>query len=115
MATPLVTSAFALLFGNIAVLLFSHRKLRSFHAPRKDLMFMVLAGLASGVGVISFLFALSLAPVVLVSPIGSVYPLIVLIFSALFLRRMELVTSRVVVGTLVVILGVVLVILGRYI
>ena len=111
-ASPLVASAFALLFGNIAVLLVSHRDLRAINTSRRALAFMSLAGLASGAGATSMLFALSRAPVVLVTPVAAVTPLIVLFLSSVFLKQMEFITPRVITGTLIVIGGVVLVIVG---
>lgn len=111
LAPPLTASAFGLLFGNIALLIISHKHLHHIPSHRKSMIFMILAGLASGAGATSMLFSLSLAPVVLVAPIASVTPLIVLGLSFLFIRRLELITRRVIIGTCLVVGGVVLVVI----
>ena len=50
---------------------------------------------------------------VLVTPIVAVSPLVTLILAAIFLRQVERVTIRVVLGSCLVISGVILVILGN--
>ena len=112
LAPPLTASAFGLFFGNIALLIISHRHLHHIKTHHKSLIFMILAGLTSGAGATLMLFSLSRAPVILVAPIASVTPLIVLALSFLFIRRLELITLRVILGTFSVVGGVVLVIIG---
>ena len=78
-----------------------------------SLRFVALAGLSSGIAVISLYFAVQRADVVVVSPIVSSSPLITLFLSHLFLSRLEQVTPQLVAGTLLAIVGVILVVLGR--
>jgi len=106
-APPLVTTAFALMFGLIFLSILFHRSLPGDidRAPKRAWLFMVLAGLASTWGVLFLFFALSKSPVVLVSPATSINPLITMTLSHLFLQRLEKVTLRLVIGTLMIIGG----------
>ena len=61
---------------------------------------------------LSFL-SLERAPVVLVSPIIGITPLITLVLAAMFLREREKLTLKVVLGSLVVVAGVTLVVLAK--
>ena len=58
-------------------------------------------------------FALSKAPVVVISPVVAISPLVSLALAHLFLQRLEKITVRTVVGTLLVVLGVAIVALSR--
>lgn len=112
--TPLVASSMALLFGAIYLFPMAFRSLPELvRVPRREVGFIALSGIGQGLGVASMMTALSKAPVVVVSPIGSMNPLIALVLAHLFLGRMERITPRIVVGTLLAISGVALVILGR--
>lgn len=80
---------------------------------KRGLGFFALAGLAASAGVITQYYALSLAPVIVVSPFINASPLLIIILSSLFLKRLERVTPRLVAGSLLIIAGVVLIILTR--
>ncbi len=73
---------------------------------------VALAGVASGIAVISLYFAVQRADVVVISPIVSSSPLITLLLAHLFLARLERVTKRLVLGAVLTVGGVVLVVLG---
>ncbi len=73
---------------------------------------VALAGIASGIAVISLYFAVQRADVVVISPIVSSSPLVTLLLSHLFLARLEQVTKRLVFGALLTVGGVLLVVLG---
>ena len=113
-APPLVTTAFALMFGLIILSILCHRILPGDigRAPKRAWLFMVLAGLASTWGVLFLFFALSKSPVVLVSPATSINPLITMILTHLFLQRLERVTPRIVIGGLLIIVGAITVTVG---
>ena len=49
--------------------------------------------------------ALSLGAVSVVTPLASVAPIFVLLLSGLFLRRIEILNARLVVGTVLIVLG----------
>ena len=113
-APPLVASLFALFFGALVLAILVHRDVpQDIKAPRNSFLFIGLAGVASSAGVLFMFTALSLAPVVVVSPVASVTPLFALVFTHLFLQRLERVTLRIVIGTLLVVFGVALVTIGN--
>ena len=114
-APPLVATAFALLFGFGYISLMFHRHiphdLRT--SPRRGFLLFGLSGIASSTGVTFLFFALSNAPVVVVSPVAAVNPLITLALAHIFLQRLERITKRTILGTLLVVLGIVIVTLSR--
>lgn len=77
-------------------------------APRRDLLTFGAAGVVSSLGLASLYAALSLGNVTVVTPIFNASPLFVLLLTGLFLRRDELFSRRVFVGTIAVVAGVVL-------
>lgn len=105
--TPIVTSAFSLLFGGIFISAVFHRgavgDVRI--TPKKAWLFVMLAGLSSTVASVFLLFALRSSPVVLVSPMISINALVTLVLSHFFLQRLERVTWRLILGTLLIIGG----------
>jgi drug/metabolite transporter (DMT)-like permease len=104
--SPIIASLITLFAGSIVLLLLT---LRDF----KDTFWMIIAGiLASNGAMLSFL-ALQKAPVVLVSPILSITPLITLVLAAIFLRQVEKLNARIIIGSLIVVVGVVLVVLAK--
>ena len=76
------------------------------------LVYVALSGLAAAPAIISLNYALQRADVVIVSPIASISPLVTLLLAHVFLSRLERVTKRVLVGTMLTVLGVVLAIFG---
>ncbi|MFH1560728.1 MAG: EamA family transporter [Chloroflexota bacterium] len=114
-APPLVATAFALLFGFGYVSLMFHR-----HIPndlrtssRRGFFWFGLSGIASSAGVTSLYFALSNSPVVVVSPVAAITPLVTLILAHIFLQRLERITKRTVLGTLLVVSGVIIITISR--
>ena len=73
---------------------------------------VALAGIASGIAVISLYFAVQRADVVVISPIVSSSPLVTLLLAHVFLTRLERVTRRLVFGAMLTVCGVLLVVLG---
>ena len=78
-----------------------------------SLRWVALAGIASGIAVISLYFAVQRADVVVISPIVSSSPLITLFLAHVFLTRLERVTKRLLFGALLAVSGVVLVVIGN--
>ncbi|MED5587684.1 MAG: DMT family transporter [Chloroflexota bacterium] len=78
-----------------------------------SLRWVALAGIASGIAVISLYFAVQRADVVVISPIVSSSPLITLFLAHVFLARLERVTKRLLFGALLTVSGVVLVVIGN--
>ena len=107
-STPLVASAYSLIFGTAMVGLLFHRGAAGAlaAADRRGLVYMALSGVASAWGVAFLFYALQEAPVVMVAPISSSYPLVAIVLTHLFLQRLERVTARTVAGAIMVVAGV---------
>jgi len=79
------------------------------HAPRDAYAYFVGCGLVSSVALFTLFAALSRGRVVLVDPLSSPTSLFAILFTFLFLREVERVTWRLLVGAVLVVLGVVLI------
>lgn len=114
--SPLVITAFGLLFGILLLAPFAgSQAVQNVKTAGRDLKFTgfaSLSGLASAVAVISLYYALQRSDVVLVSPITSTNPLMTIFMARMFIPQMENITWRVVGGTGVAVLGIVLVVFG---
>ena len=107
LASPLVGATIALLSGSIALLPQTVSNARAFaKSPKQAYVFFLLAGLAASVGTISNFYALRYAPVGVVAPLTSISPLVTILLARFFLKELEKVTLRVVVGSGLVVLGV---------
>lgn len=93
----------------LLVLVASPRRRRSFTLRRADLPLFGAGGLSLALGWLCMFYALANGPVVLVAPLSSLYPLVVLVLSGLMLKGAEHITPRTVVGSSVVVAGVVLI------
>ena len=82
------------------------------NAPLSAILLMGLAGLAGLWGVIFFHVALSNWPVALVTSVSGTYPLMAIVISHFFLKRLERVTLRNVTGAVLVVSGVILIAFG---
>jgi len=111
---PLVGAAISLLSGTLVLLIIRARDLRiNLAQNRKGVGYLLISGISASLGILSSYFALSMAPVVTVSPLQSTSPLFVMLWSYLFLRRLERITPRLILGTILVIFGVTLITIGR--
>ncbi|MBI4297156.1 MAG: DMT family transporter [Chloroflexi bacterium] len=114
LAPPLVGATLSLFWGTLALLPQTVTTARTFsHVPRRAYLFFVLSGITSSIGMMSNFYALSLAPVVVVAPLTSINPLVTILWAHLFLKRLEKVTLRVVLGAALVVAGVIIITLGR--
>ncbi|MFC1943159.1 EamA family transporter [Chloroflexota bacterium] len=114
MTPPLVGAAISMLSGTLGLFVIGGRGVKaSLVENRKAVILMLCAGLAGACGIISSFFALSMAPVVVVSPLQSTTPIFTLLWSWLFLRRLERITPRLVLGSVLVVAGIAMVTLGR--
>lgn len=108
LAPPLVGSLVALFWGTLGFGLMAVRGLRA--APignfRRGVLLFGTAGIFSAIGVVLMFQALSRGEVVVVSPVLATNPLFTLVLAAVFLRGVERITPRIVVGALLVVLGV---------
>ena len=113
-ASPLVAAAFSMAMGTVILAVLFHRHVVEDYAraPRRGWILMALAGLGSTWGVIFWFLALKEAPVVLVTPVTGVFPLVSLLLTHLFLQRLERVTWRIFAGAVLVVVGVGLIAAG---
>jgi uncharacterized membrane protein len=114
-ASPMVSAAFSMVIGTVLITALFHRQISGdlqTHIPRRGWIFAILAGLASTWGVMFWFLGVNEAPVVVVAPLVGVYPLVSLTLTHFFLGRLEKVTRRTLVGTVLVVSGVVLVAVG---
>lgn len=113
LAPPLVGAAMAMLFGAIGLFLAAGRGVRpDLNKGRKSVLLLIASGFVAACGVLSTYFALSLAPVVVVTPVQSTTPIFTLLWSWLFLGSLEKITPRLVIGSFMVVGGIVLITLG---
>ena len=94
---------------SVLLLLLSGRRKTTFNLNRKCLPFYLLAGVVVSLGMVAIYYALDLGKVTVVIPISSTGPFFSLIFSALFLRDVERVTLKIVMGACLIISGVLLI------
>jgi drug/metabolite transporter (DMT)-like permease len=110
---PLVGAVIALLSGTLTLATLGARDFKTSLIRRKAVVFLLISGVATAGGIISNFFALSLAPVVVVSPLQSISPIFALLLSHLFLGHLERITLRLVIGSFLVVGGVILITIGR--
>ena len=114
-APPLVANAFSMILGTIVLAAVFQAHIRAdyrVHPSWKGWLFVALAGGASTWGVTFWFLALGEAPAILVAPLAATHPLFSVLLTLVFLRGLERVTVRTVIGTLLVIGGVALITLG---
>lgn len=97
-----------------AMIAFSALMLASGHHNRsswrgRTLLYFVAAGLAENTGVFLTIVALSFGAVSVVMPLSFSTPIFVLLLAPFFLKGVEVLTARVVVGTVLIVLGVYLI------
>ena len=113
-AEPQVAAVTGIFFGMIGMFLVGLRDLpKDLKSPRQAQMFIIISGIFSSMGVLFLFLALDRSPVVVVTPIAATTPLIAIVFSIVFLRSLEKVTLRVILGAALVVVGIALVVLGR--
>jgi len=105
-----VTATTALVFA--LALLKARGGRRAFVLTRSSCGWFLAAGLSTTAAMLSVFFALSYGRVVIVDPLVNTNPVLALPLSFLFLKDLEAVTSRIVLGTLCTVVGTVLVILA---
>jgi uncharacterized membrane protein len=81
----------------------------SFTCRRRSLGYFIAAGVAENTGVFLTVLALSFGTVSVVIPLTATAPIFVLFLSLAFLRGIERLSARIVVGTLLIVFGVYLI------
>ncbi|MBI2359089.1 MAG: DMT family transporter [Deltaproteobacteria bacterium] len=89
------------------------RREETLRLNKDSLVFYVPAGVVVSLGMVSIYYALDLGEVTVVIPISSTGPFFSLILSALFLRDVERVTLKIVLGACLIIAGVLLITLWK--
>ena len=114
-APPLVANSFSMILGTLVLIAIFQSHIRAdfrVRPSKKGWLFVALAGCASTWGVTCWFLALGEAPAILVAPLAAVHPLFTVLLALVFLRGMERVTARTILGTLLVIGGVILITFG---
>ena len=81
---------------------------------RPSLGYFIVGGSLESLGLLLVLYALSFGPVVMVTPLTATLPLWVVIGSRLFLRDVEKITQRTVVGAILVVVGTIAITLAKF-
>ncbi len=115
LTTPLVGATVSLLAGLLVLFLMNLRGIRpaDLKIPPRAALFMALSGLCASSGIAINYFALTKAPLVIVAPVVSTNTLIAILFTHLFLRRLERITLRTVIGAVFVVVGVAIMSISR--
>jgi DME family drug/metabolite transporter len=80
---------------------------RGIYACRgRELVYLVCAGITENAGVFFTILALTSGAVSVVMPLTATTPIFVLLLSLVFLRGVEVLTARVVAGTVLIVVGV---------
>ena len=97
------------LFAYSAIFVFSKRSRLYISFKTDDLLLFAAAGISLAVAWLFLFYALSFGDVVIVAPLASLHPLVVVGLSYFFLKEIEKVTQKIVLGAIMVVLGVVLI------
>jgi drug/metabolite transporter (DMT)-like permease len=112
-APPQVAALYTTLFGTVYLSAMSGRKVRLLgNLSSADAVMVGAAGIFASLGSLFVFLALSKAPVILASPLFQLKSLVGIVLAHFFLKRLERVTPRLVVGACLVFGGVVMVIIG---
>jgi DME family drug/metabolite transporter len=76
---------------------------------REALRYFGLSGLISSIAFLSYFMALSSSSIVKIQPIAGTNPLFAVLFSYIFLKNQEHITTRNLIGTLLVVAGIILI------
>jgi len=79
-----------------------------FEVKKQSLIYFLLGGVTTCIGWFALFTALSIGKVTIVTPIATSYSLVTLLLSYFLLRRVELITLKIVVATILVVGGVIL-------
>jgi uncharacterized membrane protein len=104
-ATIAVTAAL-LSFGLLQV----RRRREQFKLPRRSAAWLAAAGLFNTAAMLSVFYALRFGKVVIVEPLVSSNPVLTLLLTAVFLKDLEALSPRVIIGACLTVAGTVLVV-----
>ena len=78
----------------------------------RSMSLVALSGLSTTVSIVAQIFAVQRADVLIVAPILATFPLWTLLLAHIFIARLEQITLRLTIGTVIVVAGVIAVALG---
>lgn len=86
---------------------------QAFKLTRRSAAWLFPAGFFNTAAMLSVFYALSHGKVVIVEPLVSSNPVLTLLFTAIFLRDLEVINLRVITGALLTVVGTILVVLAK--
>ncbi|HKY09182.1 MAG TPA: EamA family transporter [Candidatus Binatia bacterium] len=86
---------------------------QAFKLTRRSAAWLFPAGFVNTAAMLSVFYALSHGKVVIVEPLVSSNPVLTLLFTAIFLRDLEVINLRVIAGALLTVTGTILVVLAK--
>ena len=113
--TPaLVGATIGMTFGMLVLAIISAGDMRKERGiPARGYLWTALGGLGAAGGITFMFLGMANAPVVVVAPIVAVNPLTAIFFGQIFIRGLERLTPRVIIGALLVVAGVIVIGLGQ--
>jgi drug/metabolite transporter (DMT)-like permease len=113
---PLVAVSYALLTGAVVLTLINIKSLKRSgkKIPKEAYIYCIISGICASGGLGFSALALNIAPVVVVSPIFALVPLVTLSLTVIFLKSSDKVTKKIWLGATLVVIGVILIGMGAY-
>ena len=97
----------SLVFYSMLCLVFKSMR-NSISLNRNDLLFLCAAGVFLTFGWLTLFYALSFGDAIIVAPLSNLHPVMVVGLSYLFLKDIEKITPKMIVGIILVLIGVIL-------
>lgn len=97
----------SLIFYSMLCLLFKSMR-KSISLNRSDFLFLCAAGVALTAGWLTLFYALSYGDAIIVAPLSSIQPVMVVGLSYLFLKDIEKISRKMIAGIVLVLIGVLL-------
>ena len=114
---PIPVLAGAVTAGSAALFSFALLQVQggkvAFKLSRRSAAWLFPAGFINTAAMLSVFYALSHGKVVIVEPLVSSNPVLTLLFTAIFLRDLEVINLRVITGALLTVVGTILVVLAK--
>ena len=109
--------AAAVTAGSAAIFSFALLQIRggkeAFKLTRRSATWLFSAGIINTAAMLSVFYALSYGKVVIVEPLVSANPVLTLLFTAIFLRDLEAINIRVIIGAFLTVTGTILVVTAK--
>ena len=110
--TPIVVGIYAIFFGSIVLAVLARKEIPSIgKAGLKSLIFMSLAGISGSFAITVFFWGVDIGSLTTIAPLVSLQALVAMTLTHLFLHKLERITPRIAVGTLLVSIGIALIII----